>query len=302
MSGDRQIVLRCGDCAYVNPDGSKYCGMCGSRLSMRKPTKRELKKEHEKITYENYIADGSFGKVAGYGSFRWQIHAWGLGALLLLVMIVGVYLNLAQRLSNPGALKTIHYAIMNYTFITLILGAASKIHLDIVRGNPPRVMHGLKSALLRIFPLFWIFFIVLIIETAILTMIVVVVHPGTALFSENSPFPGDSISSLLGLIWVVSIGLMAIPATIFLFLVLTVGMCRVMDRGKNPWSAPIWTMVHVRRFWGALIAYGVQALIMQLTGMAFMWIGLLGTTPMCGVNLAAAYEWIRLHSENPDEY
>jgi len=291
-----EILLRCTDCAFLNPEESAFCGMCGSRLAqIRTPKTTDPK-------YDLDIVSGTLRDSFDFGYQKTFSNIWMLilGSILVVIILSIVVGSTAFWGSILG-----HYWIwilIDIPIIAVIWTASCRIFLDIVRGRGVDLIRGLGSGILNIIPAA---FVTLLFALGVLIAAGIVfawTMPVAWIDSPDSPV-SEGIAAVFIFIWFIALLiLILIPTMTWLFMGTTIALCRIIDRKSNSWMSPVWAIGRIVEHHWQLFWMGLSMLFAQLIGMAICYIGSLVTFPLAGLSTAAIYEWLRMHGPDSDEY
>ncbi len=295
---DPDILLRCPDCAFINPEGAMFCGKCGCRLSKKR---RETGKEKKGPAYEKAVAGGTLQKAFDYGYKTWLKGLWlfiGLWLLILVASLVFIPISFAFG----GLLGPSLTVLLIFFFVAFVWAAVSRIYLDAIRERPISVGRGIVAGISRLLPSAYVLLWNALGFGLIAGFYGLWLVPGRLLTSIDSPIYSNVAENLLLLWQVVLFGILLVPLCVWLIVVTNLAMFRAMDRRESAWIAPIWA---IRQLWKRLwrfLGIGFNQLLAQVIGVIVCYVGVLASLPLSGVSLAAVYEWIRLHGDDADEF
>jgi hypothetical protein len=283
---------RCPDCAFQNPSGAVFCGMCGNRLPARK-----LDLKDAKSSYTNSVIGGQLQDAYNYG-----YNIWGRGLFLfiglsILVIILGVLIVPITIAFGPRV-----YIPANILFLAFLWTASSRIYLDAIRERPVSLARAIGAGFLGMFPALWPLAwiglaLLLLFGFHSLWMI-----PERALNSfellKESP-----VTDLFVFLWRAALYLIVmVPASIWIMIFGVLAVCRIVDRRGSIWLAPVWALRQLwKRLW-RFLGIGLAQIAAQGIGLIVCYVGILASLPLSGISLAAIYEWVRLHGDSADEF
>jgi hypothetical protein len=291
-----EILLRCTDCAFLNPEESVFCGMCGSKLAhIHTPKKTDPK-------YESKILSGTIRDSFDYGYEKTFAHVWMLilGSIITVICISIV----AGSTSLWGAILG-HYWIwilIDIPIVAVLWTASCRVFLDITRGDGVDLVRALGSGVLNIIPATYVTFIFALVALIAAGIIYAWTLPVAWIDSPDSPVSEGTAVFLIFTWFIVLLILILVPTLIWLFMGTTMALCRIIDRKSNPWMSPVWAMSRIIEHHWQLFWMGLGMLFAQLIGMSICYIGSLVTFPLAGVSTASIYEWLRLHGHASDDY
>jgi hypothetical protein len=300
MAEAETLIFRCPQCAFDNPHDAIHCGMCGVRLSWTESSDGKKKETKPKKTYDEDMRDGDWDDAMSYSQERWKTHAWPLAFIMVFGLFIQVCFIIAA--SGTGYEKGIIYSIVAVIVSSFILASGMKVSLSIVRENPPRLSETIIPSLKNLVPvgLTVLFFALMISLMAI--AVGAITAPAVTIMDMRHGSPGEGIISVMGIIWIITTGLMVVPVSILLISILLMAVARIVDYGKSPWTAIIWAIERVKDHMLKFVGAGIRAGFAQMIGMAMFGVGLFASIPNAGVIYAGIYEWLRLHGDDPDEY
>lgn len=303
MNQSDEFTPRCPDCAFLNPAGSVFCGMCGSELP-DSPLKfvTQNKKELHRHSYENVILKDDFGRVDGFAYQRWQTQMWQsvAGTFVLFCFALGISATINELTSGFG--KIFLTFIMIVPVSALILGTIVKSFLDLMRGTPPRIFNSVEQAFRKFLPLSMAMIVHGILYTLIGLCYLLMSAPGRYILENSDIFEEGSVSYILGIFWIFSSVIILLPVPLLIISWLFLAVSRIMDYRKGEWAASWWAIIKSKEKLGGLLVMGLMAVLNQVYGLVMCWVGLLGTLPLSAARYVAMYEWIRLNTKNPDAY
>ncbi len=295
-----ELIPRCSNCAYVNPDDASNCGMCGCRLA---PVYPDYEKRRDKgNTWEKSIITGTILEASGYGSMAWQREVWRMVGLGIVFTVMGMIAFSLTSASIDNSTSLLFWQFFNFFLLSFFLGAGARVCLDAVRDRRVEFTRAVIGGFKNILPAAHVVFWVALAATVTIWLAQLWFEPVTYLEDNPDVLPSGPAAVFM-MVWLLALlVLLILPVSIWLLIGSILAMCRVLDRKSNPWLAPFWAVKQIARNHWPLFQIGFGQVFGQIIGIAICGIGLLGTIPMSGAAFAAIYEWIRLHGENPDEY
>ncbi len=302
MDGSLQVdidevaeLTRCPDCAFDNPKGAGFCGMCGNRLE----SKKLAKKKSSDPTYEKAVLNGLLQEAYNYGYNIWSRLLWSfIGLTVLTAIFLTVFIIIILLFSSipflPQAL-----CVLGLSFLWC---SSSRIYLDVIREKPISLARAIETGFMRMVPALWILVWLGIGIAFLAGFWWVWTYPEMLFIKFESPLKTVALEGFF-LFWrVVLCTVIFVPVGIWLTIFTSLGVLRIVDRKGEVLQAPFWAMKQLwRRLW-RFLGIGFSQLVVQLLGTVTCYVGVLASIPLSGISITAVYEWVRLHGEDADEF
>jgi len=294
-----KIILRCPDCAYYNPQDTKFCGMCGCRLIDVEGGKFG---KFSKTEYRKSVASGSIGKTSGYAYSVWLNSFWMMIMLSTITVVVIAFLVVATLTFPKKGGSLAVWIIIDWIVGSLLMAGWCRTWLDMVRGSGIMMSRAFGSALSNALPAMFLTLQFILVGLLMSGIIWIWFIPVDFISGPLSPIP-SGFAGFLTFMWMAALlVLLLLPGYIWLTMGYTIAMCRVIDRKSGPWAVSIWAVVQIIEHHWDLFKIGMGQLWAQIIGVIICYIGTLATVPLSGVTFAALYEWARLRGKTADRY
>ena len=120
---------------------------------------------------------------------------------------------------------------------------------------------------------------------------------------DNSTYlPGEDLPAVLALIMIAALVVfLVIPTYVWLHVYSVLVVCRTLDK-PSVFQAVAWTFRKIFRHHWPLMKMGMGQIVANFIGTLMCFIGLIATYPLSVIQLVGAYEWLRLHGPDSDDY
>ncbi len=295
-----ETVTRCSECAFVSPDESGHCGMCGARLPKVYPEYSSRKSKG--ADYDKLIVRGSIGKAADYAHKVWTREMWrviGLGVLVSLFFGLPVGFTLALW-SDYGARWVT--SVVNFLLLAFVFAATCRVWLDVVRERRVEFGRAIASGVMHYFHSLYVLIWAAIGIGMTSGLVWLWMIPVRWLDAPDS-MVSEGLAGFLIFTWfVVLLIIVLLPMYIWVILGTTLAICRAIDGKSSLWTAPLWAIRKIIEYHWDLFKIGFGQFWVQVIGVVACYVGVFATIPLSLITFTAVYEWLRLHGDDPDEY